>query len=247
MLFKVPRQKMYEIPKTPKTIKLIIYSNILIYFAFLILTPLGIDITTLFGIVPSLVLEKYYAWQFITYMFIHGNLFHLLFNMLMLWMLGTELYIVWGNRFFIKYYFLCGIGASVSVVFLSFLNPSSSMIPTIGSSGAIFGLLLAYGLIFKNRVLYVLGIIPVKASKLVVIMGAIELVSLFSQENSSISHLAHLGGLVTGFAYLRIKTWQRKMAAKKHQNWKYKDSGNDNVINVDFEKDKDIKNKRLWN
>jgi membrane associated rhomboid family serine protease len=238
---------MYVIPKTPRTIKILIYINAAFYIAYLVCMAAGINITTLLGVVPYLVLKKYYVWQFVTYMFMHGSVFHLLFNMLMLWMLGTELYIVWGNFFFIKYYFICGIGAGLAVVLLSFLNPSSLMVPTIGSSGAIFGLLLAYGLIFKNRVLYVFGLIPVKALKLVVIMGAIELVSLFSQENSSISHLAHLGGLVTGFAYLRIKTWQRKISAKRYQRWEQKDPGHNNVINVDFEKDKDIHNNKTWN
>ena len=238
---------MYVIPKTPRTIKILIYINVALYITYLVFMAAGINITTLLGVVPYLVLTKYYAWQFITYMFMHGSVFHLLFNMLMLWMLGTELYIVWGNSFFIKYYFICGIGAGLAVVLLSFLNPSSFMVPTIGSSGAIFGLLLAYGLIFRNRVLYVFGLIPVKALKLVVIMGAIELVSLFSQENSSISHLAHLGGLVTGFAYLRIKTWQRKISAKRYQRWEQKGPEHNNVINVDFEKDKDIHNNKTWN
>jgi len=233
------RSRMYTIPKTPKLIKYLIYSNVTVYIASLILTAAGINITTLLGIVPFLVLKKYFVWQFISYMFMHGSVFHLLVNMLMLWMLGTELYTIWGTWFFIKYYFICGIGAGVAVVFLSFLIPSSFMVPTIGSSGAIFGLLLAYGLIFRDRVLYVLGLFPVKAMKLVLIMGAIELVSMFSQENSSISHLAHLGGLVTGFAYLRIKTWQRKLTVKRHLHL--------HVVNTDPEKDRDIDSNKTWN
>jgi membrane associated rhomboid family serine protease len=206
---------MYSIPKTPTTIKILIYINVTLYILSLVFSAFGINLSMLLGVVPYLVLKKYYAWQFFTYMFMHGSVFHLLFNMLMLWMIGTELHLIWGNRFFLKYYFICGIGAGLCVVFLSFLNTSSFTIPTIGSSGAIFGLLLAYGIIFKNRVLYVFGLIPVKAGKLVIIMGAIEIVSLLSQENSSISHLAHLGGLLTGFIYLRFKTWQRKTSAKR--------------------------------
>jgi len=215
MLLKTPVQPTYSIPKTPKTIKILIYINVALYLLSLVFLAFGINLSMLFGVVPYLVLKKYYVWQFITYMFMHGSVFHLLFNMLMLWMLGTELYIIWGNRFFLKYYFICGLGAGIAVVLLSFLNTPSFTIPTIGSSGAIFGLLLAYGIIFKNRVLYVFGLIPVKANKLVLIMGAIELVSLLSQENSSISHLAHLGGLLTGFIYLRFKTWQRKNIANR--------------------------------
>jgi membrane associated rhomboid family serine protease len=215
MLFKMPVQTRYLIPKTPKTIKVLIYINVALYVLSLVFLAFGINLSTLLGVVPFFVLKKYYAWQFVTYMFMHGSIFHLLFNMLMLWMLGTELYLTWGNKFFLRYYFICGIGAGLAVVLLSFLNKSSFTIPTIGSSGAIFGLLLAYGIIFKNKVLYVFGLVPVKASTLVIIMGAIELVSLFSQENSSISHLAHLGGLATGFIYLRFKTWQRRAASKR--------------------------------
>ena len=215
MLFKTPVQTRYSIPKTPKTIKVLIYVNVALYIISLVSLTFGINLSMLLGVVPYLVLQKYYAWQFFTYMFMHGSLFHLLFNMLMLWMLGTELYLLWGNRFFLKYYFICGIGAGIAVVLLSFLNAASWTIPTIGSSGAIFGLLLAYGIIFKNKVLYMFGLVPVKASNLVIIMGAIELVSLLTQENSSISHLAHLGGLLTGFIYLMFKTWKRKTAAKK--------------------------------
>ncbi len=236
-----------SIPKTPRTIKLLIYINAALYLIYLVCLAANINITMLFGIVPYLVLKKYYAWQFVTYMFLHGNIFHLLFNMLMLWMLGIELYKVWGRSFFIKYYFICGIGAGLSVVLLAFLNPSSFMIPTIGSSGAIFGLLLAYGSIFKNKVLYVFGLIPVKALKLVVIMGAIELVSLFSQEQSSISHLAHLGGLITGLLYLRAKTWQRTLKIKKYQRWQNSPKDSNNVISVDFEKDKDRPSNKMWN
>ena len=215
MLLKSLVQTRYSIPKTPQTIKILIYINASLYILSLIFLIFGVNLSTLLGVVPYLVLKKYYAWQFVTYMFMHGSIFHLLFNMLMLWMLGTELYIVWGNKFFLKYYFICGIGAGLAVVFLSFLNKASFITPTIGSSGAIFGLLLAYGVIFKNKVLYVFGLVPVKANKLVIIMGAIELVSLLSQENPSISHLAHLGGLLTGLIYLRFKTWQRNKAAKK--------------------------------
>jgi len=202
-------------PKTPQTIKVLIYINVIFYIISLIFLAVGINLSTLLGIVPALVLKKYYVWQFFTYMFMHGSIFHLLFNMMLLWMLGTELYLIWGNRFFLKYYFICGIGAGLAVVFLSFLNPASFIVPTIGSSGAVFGLLLAYGVIFKNKILYVFGLVPVKANKLVLIMGAIELVSLFSQGDSSISHLAHLGGLLTGFIYLRFKTWKRKVSAKR--------------------------------
>ena len=148
-------------------------------------------------------------------MFIHGGVFHLLFNMLMLWMFGSELCRLWGIKFFLKYYLICGIGAGLTVVLLSFVTPSTFMNPTVGASGAIFGLFLAYGLVFKDRLLYVLGVVPVKALRLVLIMAGIELIALLSQGDSSISHLAHLGGLLTGYVYLKLKDLERKSKVRK--------------------------------
>lgn len=204
--------------KTPNTIKYLIYINIAIFILNIIVELSGFNFLYFFGLVPELVVKQYYLWQIFTYMFMHAGVFHILFNMLMLWMLGRELCDIWGKNFFIKYYLLCGIGAGLCVVLLSFLSPSSFSIPTVGSSGAIFGLLLAYGTIFKNRLLYFFGLFPIKAGKLVLILGAVELVLLISSNNSSISHLAHLGGLLTGLIYLKIKTWQRNRLANKHKN-----------------------------
>ncbi|MFH1223205.1 MAG: rhomboid family intramembrane serine protease [Pseudomonadota bacterium] len=204
-------------PKTPKTIKTLIYINVAVFILMLITRLAGIDLTVFLGVVPYLVLKHHFVWQFFTYMFVHGGVFHLLLNMLMLWMFGVELYKLWGTKFFLKYYFICGVGAGITVVLLSFITPSTMMVPTVGSSGAIFGLFLAYGLIFRDRMLFVFGVIPVRALRLVLIMGAIELAALLMQENSSISHLAHLGGLVTGFAYLKLKDMERKLRAKKFQ------------------------------
>jgi len=205
----------FQMPKTPKTIKTLIYINAAVYILMSIAGLFGLDFGFLLGVVPYLILKKHFVWQIFTYMFVHGGIFHLLLNMLMLWMFGSELHKLWGTRFFLKYYFICGIGAGITVVLLSFITPSTMMTTTVGSSGAIFGLFLAYGLIFKDRMLFVFGIIPVKALKLVFIMAAIELIALLSQGDSSISHLAHLGGLLTGYVYLKSKDMERKFRARK--------------------------------
>ena len=234
-------QYAYSFPPTPKLIKRLIYLNVVMYVITLIASWMEVDLTSVLGLVPYLVIKKYYVWQFLTYMFLHGSIFHLLFNMLMLWMFGAELCRLWGESFFIKYYMITGVGAGLCVVAMSLVLPSQYAIPTIGASGAIFGLFLAYGLIFKDKRLYVFGLIPVKARPLVIIMGSIELVSLLSEQNSSISHLAHLGGLFTGLAYIKIKEYERKVLMKRHsQN---KDS---NVIITDFNKHSD-KSKDIWN
>ncbi len=228
-------------PKTPKTIKVIIYVNVIVYIASFISERFGLDLSLIFGATPVLIIEKYFLWQLFTYMFVHANIFHLLLNLLMLWMLGTELYYLWGRNFFIKYYFICGLGGGISILLMSFVDQRTALIPTVGSSGAIFGLLLAYGITFKNKLLYVLGLFPVKAGILVIILGAVEFFSLFSNKDSSISHIAHLGGLITGLAYLKIKELEKKLTAKKYS--KLKERYKVVVDNRDIDND----NPKLWN
>src|SRR5262245_11974966 len=109
-----------------------------------------------FGLRPIAVTEKFYLWQLVTYMFLHGGFFHILFNMFGLYMFGSELEATWGTRAFTKFYFTCGIGAAIITVFLS-------SNPVIGASGAIMGLLVAYGILFPNRLIYLYMIIPIPA------------------------------------------------------------------------------------
>ncbi len=155
---------------------------------------------SLFGLVPILVVKKYYLWQLVTYMFLHGGFFHLLFNMFVLWMFGSELESRWGRNEFLKYYFFTGIGAGIVYTAARF----NSYVPTIGASGAIYGLLLAFALTFPNRYIYLYFFIPVKAKFLVLIFGLIELFAVLSRTGDSIAHFAHLGGLLVGFLYLKL-------------------------------------------
>ena len=136
-----------------------------------------------------------HVWQLFTYMFLHGDFWHIGLNMFMLWMFGTPLEDLWGSRRFLKYYLITGLGAGVVNALLS---PSSA----IGASGAIYGLLLAYAMSFPNRqILLLLFPFPIRAKYLVIIVGAIDLVLMFFHDG--IAHLAHLGGLLTGYLYLK--------------------------------------------
>lgn len=159
----------------------------------------GIAPERLLGLVPLLVWKRLFLWQLVTYMFLHGGFFHILFNLFALWMFGRELESIWGQREFLKFYFLCGIGAGILTVLLSW----NSSIPTIGASGAIFGVLLAYGLTFPDRQVYLYFFIPIRAKYLVWIFAGIELFSSFSYTSDGIGHFAHLGGMLFGFLYLR--------------------------------------------
>jgi membrane associated rhomboid family serine protease len=161
------------------------------------------------GLVPAAVLEAFRLWQPLTYMFLHDTraFGHILFNMLALWMFGTELERMWGTKAFLRYYFATGIAAAITTIVVSLtpLSAAAGMYTTvtIGASGAIYGLLLAYGLTFPNRPIYIYFIFAIPAKYFVMIMGAIALLSSMGDSGSGIAHITHLGGLVAGFIMLR--------------------------------------------
>ncbi len=162
-------------------------------------------IDRLFGLVPYDVTHHLFLWQGVTYLFLHGGFFHILFNMLALWMFGTELEWLWGTKRFVRFYFVTGIGAALCSVLVT----PNSTIPIIGASGAIYGLLAAYGLLFPERVLLLYLVIPIKAKYFVLILGAIAFWSSLTAGGSGVAHVAHLGGMIFGWLYLRgFPTWK---------------------------------------
>src|SRR6266850_6920673 len=162
-------------PLTP-AIKAIVVANVVAFVVTLIVPA----ITLAFGLRPADIFGKLFVWQPITYMFLHAGIFHILFNMLALWMFGVELERMWGSRFFLKYYFICGIGAATTTVLLSFVPGSFGQqlyySLTIGASGAVYGILLAYAMYFPTRPIYYMMIFPLPAKYFVAIIGAISLI-----------------------------------------------------------------------
>jgi membrane associated rhomboid family serine protease len=160
------------------------------------------DLAWTFGLMPSAVV-RLHLWQLATYMFLHASITHILFNMLALWMFGTELERVWGTRYFLKFYFVTGIGAGLLTVLVSFipgvLTAQLRDVIVIGASGAIFGLLLAYGLYFPDRPIYMYLVFPIPAKYFVMIMGALA----FFSGNNGVANVTHLGGLLVGYLYLK--------------------------------------------
>jgi membrane associated rhomboid family serine protease len=148
-----------------------------------------------FAFAPSDVLTK--PWGALTYMFLHGNLMHLLVNMLVLFFFGPPLEQRWGSREFLKFYLVCGLGG----VALSFLFAPSAAI--VGASAAIYGLMLAFALIWPEAPIYIWGIFPVKAKWMVGFLFVVSVMSAFGGSGDGIAHFAHLGGIVTGFFYLK--------------------------------------------
>jgi membrane associated rhomboid family serine protease len=159
------------------------------------------------GLVPAAFFQNVRVWQPVTYMFLHGTIGHIFFNMLALWMFGTELERMWGTRFFLRYYFATGVAAAISTILISMapfaVTARMFYSVTIGASGAIYGLLLAYGLSFPNRPIYIYFVFPIPAKYFVMIMGGIALLSAMGDGGGGVAHITHLGGLVAGYLLLK--------------------------------------------
>lgn len=199
-----------------KVVKGLIITNVAVWVGLVLIlqnTILGSNIIfDLFALVPARVITDFWVWQIFTYMFLHATgVFHILFNMLVLWWFGAELELRWGPRFFLIYYLVCGAGAGFiyllgTVTYYLITGHVLAMAaPLVGASGATYGLLLAYGLLFGERIIYFMMLFPMKARYFVMIMGGVELVTMMdSGQGSSVANLAHLGGIVAGFLFLNI-------------------------------------------
>ena len=185
-------------PITP-AVKWLIIANVVMFLATLIYEP----IILLLGLTPQIVVERFWIWQLATYLFLHGGPVHILFNMLGVWMFGVELERLWGTRQFLKYYAITGIGAGLTVLAVGLVLGSGSetyRFPTIGASGALYGLLVAFAYYYPDRPLLMFFLFPIPAKYFVMIVGAM---AFLSAPQSRVSEAAHLGGLVIGYLYLR--------------------------------------------
>ena len=230
----------------------IIIINVVVFFIeiFIMMTttanqammPFGGPITMYFGLTPALIVEKYYYWQFFTYMFVHGGLLHILFNMYFLLFLGIPIENTWGSKKFVFFYLFTGIGAGITIFIVNYLMGDASYItPTVGASGAIYGVLVAFGFLFPDVELFILFIpVPIRAKYMVLIMGAMNIIPLItSGGQSSISWSGHLGGILFGFLYFLI-TRKRGISFKskiiKARLHKEIDRRNATLINKDSDK-----------
>ena len=152
----------------------------------------------LFGLAPRMVWSELMIWQPFTYLFFHGGIWHVLINMFVLWMFGSELERLWGKSHFLKFYFVTGVGSGL----LTMLFSLQSITPIVGASGAVYGVLLAYGLTYPNRQIYLYGIIPIKSIWFVIGIGMIAFMSSFNNI-SQISHITHLSGMLIGYLMLK--------------------------------------------
>ena len=158
----------------------------------------------------------YQPWTLVTYMFVHGDFWHLFFNMLALFFFGPPLEERWGSREFLKYYVICGLGGAA----LSFAFTRHAAL--VGASGAVYGVMLAFAMNWPNAPIYIWGIFPIKALWLVLILVALSLTSAISGARDGVAHFAHLGGFAVGFLYLKLDwriaqitgRWTRKLASR---------------------------------
>ena len=192
-----PGQFSYKPALFTDAIKILVSVNFGIFLLQTIASTEGLFFP-LFGLVPKLVWSEFMLWQPFTYLFFHGGIWHVLINMFVLWMFGSELERLWGKNHFLKFYFVTGIGAGL----ITMLFGLNSMTPIVGASGAVYGVLLAYGLTYPNRTIYLYGIIPIKSLWFVIGIGIIAFMSSFD-DISQISHLTHLSGMVIGYLMLK--------------------------------------------
>jgi membrane associated rhomboid family serine protease len=189
-------------PITP-AVKGLIIANVAVYALQIITAKFGGGgVESLFALTPAFMWEKKWLWQLGTYMFLHapGWPFHLIINMAMLWMFGTEVERMWGSRRFLNYYFWCGLGAAL-VTCATF--PTST---TYGASGAVFGVMLAYAMTFPDRSIYFWFIFPMRAMSFMLLCAAIELASLLNLPDG-VAHTAHLGGMAFGWLFMK-RAWR---------------------------------------
>jgi membrane associated rhomboid family serine protease len=180
-------------------VKWIIWANVGAFVA----TVLSRDLVYVLGLTPADVIGRLWLWQPVTYMFMHAGPAHILFNMLGIWMFGVELERMWGTRFFLRYYAVTGIGAALTTIVVSLLPFAATAhtytTVTVGASGALFGILLAFALYFPERPILMALLFPIPAKYFVIIIGAL---SYFSSPGG-VAHAAHLGGVIFGYLFLQ--------------------------------------------
>lgn len=234
----------YASNRFPLGVKWLLIGNTALYLLYFFAVRTGFDEPfQMLGLSPVAVLRHGALWQLVTYMFLHDpvGFFHILFNMLTLWMFGADLERDWGTKPFLQYYFLCGVGAGLCDVAANALA-GSWFTRTIGASGAIYGLLLAYGVMYPNRTVLFNFLFPMPAKYFVLILGVIAFLSSMSVSGSGISHVAHLGGMVFGYLYLKrrglnpanlfgrlrngYRDWKLQRARRKFQVYMRKQNSN---------------------
>jgi len=191
-----------------RTVKALIGVNVVVFLLQMLGRAAGVNFLELyFGLIPWRITHDLMIWQFVSYMFLHDGFFHIFINMFTLYMFGNDLERAWGSKRFLTYYFVTGIGAG----FCSFVLGINSPTLTIGASGAIYGLLLAYGMLYPNRLVYLYFLFPVKVKWLVIFMGVLAFLSSITGSEPGVANIAHLGGILVGYLFLKGRDWVQRL------------------------------------
>ena len=186
----------------PPAVKHLLIINGLAFVA--LMTPQIGEFLFTYGALWPVGSRFFHVWQLVTYMFLHGGFWHIFMNLFVLWMFGQAIEQYWGTRRFTIYYFITGIGAAITQILIA-----NAGAPTVGASGAVYGILLAFGMMFPERpIMLIFPPIPIKAKYFVAIFGGIELFYGVTGTQTGVAHFAHLGGMV--FGYILIKYWGLK-------------------------------------
>lgn len=203
-------------PPFPPVIKGLIITNVVIFVLQTIAGRDAIDglIHPLLALDPERVIKNFWLWQPLTYQFLHhyADPWHIAMNMLMLWFFGGDLARRWGSQRFLKFYLICGYGAGVIACVVNLLMGVNAI--TIGASGAIFGVLMAFGMVYPNRTVYVMLFFPVPARVLVMIFAFIQLWSAGAFRSGGVAYFAHLGGMAVAWVYLTGRWNPRALVAE---------------------------------
>lgn len=177
---------------------------------------IGWNVTGWLGLVPSSVILQFRVWQLVTYSFLHHDVMHLFLNLMMLAFIGGEVEAAWGTRRFVRFYLVCTVVAGLSYLLLQMFmwSDGAMQIPMVGASGGIYGLLMAYGLMFGERTLLFMMLFPMKAKHFIWILAAVEFMSTVFSGRQGLAGIAHIGGMVAGVAFLWGRAawvvWERR-------------------------------------
>ena len=234
----------------PTGLKWLLIANCAIFIVWFLLRTTGVaPYFDNFKLVPAQVVQTFAIWQLVTYMFLHAGIWHLLWNMLGLWMFGAELERLWGTPKFLRFYLICGVCAALTVILAAYIFGGTD-VATVGSSGAVLGILAGYAVMFPDQTILFGFLIPMKSKYFVMIIAAIVLLQSYSStvqsKGQGIAVLAHLGGMLTGYLLLRgkrlrvqvrqpivtnYKEWRLRRAKKKFEVYlKKQDSKSDRWV-----------------
>lgn len=267
----------FGFPPFTRTVRMLVIASVAIWLGMFILSRAGFGqitnaIDAIFGLTPVAVMHGY-VWQLVTYSFLHAGIGHIFFNMLSLWMFGSQLEQDWGRQRFLEFYFFCVIGGALCTVAASYAGilGMDPRVMTIGASGGIFGLLVAFGILYAKMRVYIYGIFPIEARWLAIIWVALAAYAALAS-TGNINEIAHLGGALFGYIYLKVlprrglkfatsegyygfrnryQRWKRKRMAKKfevfmreHDRSKYFDEYGNFRAPSDAERKRDEENEK---